>query len=311
VKVAVVGAGFAGLALCYYLLEKGVSVDLIDCEGVGAGASGAAVGLLHPYAGEQVRRSYQATEALEEAKKLLSFASVNASVADFSGILRRADSEQSKMLLQHQKQYGDVEKLEDGLFWIKSGITVHSRRYLDGLFSSLQAKGLQWKLQKIKHIDNLLEYDLFFLAIGAGVFSLPGLEVFSLQGIKGQAITCKWPDYLTPLSMSLMGKGYVVPMEGGLVQVGSTYERGLKDNRVDMEKALAELTPKMRLLLPLWDPIEAISCRAGVRVSRREHYFPLLTQVGSQGWMITALGSRGLLYHAYGAKKLVEMAFGK
>ena len=312
-KVAVVGAGFAGLALSFYLLEKGIEVDLFDAEGIGGGASGAAVGLLHPYAGEQVRRSYEATAALEEAKKLLSISQEYslASVADYSGILRKADALQSQTFFQHRDSYKDVEFIEEGLFLLKSGIVVHSQNYLEGLFSALQAKGLQLKLQKIESAQELQGYDTFFLAIGAGALSFPGLESLSLQGIKGQALICKWPKTLDRLSKSIMGKGYIVPMEEGVVQIGSTYERGSIDSHVDIEKALSELAPKMRVLIPAWDKIDVIKGKAGVRITRREHYFPLLKQVSSSGWILTGLGSRGLLYHAYAAKKLVKMALGE
>jgi len=307
-KVAVVGAGFAGLALCYYLLQQGVSVDLIEAKGLGGGASGAAVGLLHPYAGEQVRRSYLADEALSEARVLLSLAQTYSKdvVAQYSGILRKADEDQAKVLLEHQEKYNDVEQLEKDLFFIRSGIVVHSSNYLDGLFSALQAKGLQWKLQNISHMDELVDYDAFFLAIGGGVFSMPGLESFNLQGIKGQALICRWPKDVQELSLSLMGKGYIVPMKEGTVQLGSTYERGRKDSDVDIERAVVELTPKAQALISSWNKLDVIAGKAGVRVSRREHYFPLLASVGSKGWIISGLGSRGLLYHAYGAKKLVE-----
>lgn len=307
-KVAVVGAGFAGLALCYYLLEEGVSVELIEAKRLGGGASGAAVGLLHPYAGEQVRRSYLADEALSEARVLLTLAQTHSQdiVAQYSGILRKADEDQAKVLLEHQDKYKDVEQLEKDLFFIRSGIVVHSCNYLEGLFSALQAKGLQWKLQNISHMEELLGYDAFFLAIGGGVFSMPGLESFRLQGVKGQALICKWPHHLEKLSLSLMGKGYIVPMEGGTVQLGSTYERGKKDSDVDIERAVLELTPKAQALIPCWNKLDVIGGKAGVRVSRREHYFPLLSSIGNKGWIMSGLGSRGLLYHAYGAKKLVE-----
>jgi len=53
-RVAVIGAGFAGLATSWHLLrrarEEGRAVDLtlIDAAGIAAGASGASAGLLHP-----------------------------------------------------------------------------------------------------------------------------------------------------------------------------------------------------------------------------------------------------------------------
>ena len=74
VKLAVVGAGFSGLAVSFHLLERGVEVDLYDQKGVGSGASGIGSGLVHPYAGEQLRRSLYATEGMEATRRLLQVA---------------------------------------------------------------------------------------------------------------------------------------------------------------------------------------------------------------------------------------------
>ena len=71
-KIAVIGAGLAGLATAYYLLEhQDCQVTLFDAKGVGGGASGASTGLVHPYAGEDMRGSWRAHAALEETKRLL------------------------------------------------------------------------------------------------------------------------------------------------------------------------------------------------------------------------------------------------
>ena len=49
-RVAILGAGLAGLSVAYHLLEAGPAVvDIYDAGGIGAGASGAAAGLLHGY----------------------------------------------------------------------------------------------------------------------------------------------------------------------------------------------------------------------------------------------------------------------
>src|SRR3990167_8526020 len=110
-KAAVIGAGFGGLALCWHLLERGISVDLYDQKGVGAGASGVASGLLHPYAGEDLKRSWRADLALQEARDLLAVSQRFSSkqVADFSGLIRKTTEEQSRTLLKHASTYGDVE----------------------------------------------------------------------------------------------------------------------------------------------------------------------------------------------------------
>ena len=53
--MAVIGGGFAGLAVAWHLLEAAraagqpLHLELFDAYGLGAGGSGAAAGLLHPY----------------------------------------------------------------------------------------------------------------------------------------------------------------------------------------------------------------------------------------------------------------------
>ena len=54
-RVAVIGGGFAGLAASWHLLAaardsgRPMLLQLFDAFGLGAGGSGAAAGLLHPY----------------------------------------------------------------------------------------------------------------------------------------------------------------------------------------------------------------------------------------------------------------------
>ncbi len=306
-KAAVVGAGFSGLALAKYFLKRGVEVDLFDGKGIGGGASGVASGLLHPYAGEQVRRSYLADESLEEAKELIALAQAFSKepVADFSGVIRKATPEQAKTLLSHKKVYGDIEVLDESTFLITSGIAVYSRRYLEGLFAGLQHSGLCFVRQKISSVEELKDYDVYCLAVGAEIKAFVEPDRFSLGFIKGQSLVCKSPEGIA-LKHGIVGKGYIVPIDDQTVHVGSTYERGLYDEKVDLEKALVDLKPKIRVLLPEWENIEVKECGAGVRVSRRGHYFPLTEKIAEKGYILTAMGSRGLLYHGYASKLLVE-----
>ena len=53
-RYAVVGAGFAGIAAAWHLMQQGsqvgpTEVHLWDVAGLAGGASGAAAGLLHPF----------------------------------------------------------------------------------------------------------------------------------------------------------------------------------------------------------------------------------------------------------------------
>jgi len=308
-KAAIVGAGFAGLAVAYQLISMGISVDLIEEKEIGAGASGVASGLLHPYPGEQVRRSRFAEESLSEAKLLLDFAGgfSDSPIADFSGIVRKANPEQIQTFLSHAKTYGDIDVLDESTFLIKSGITVYSKKYLEALFAGLESKGVRLKKEKISSFDELAEYALFFLTIGAGILNFKGLEHLPVKGIKGQALTCEGSRDL-PLR-SLIGKGYFVPLENGDFHMGATYEREKADETPDLETALRILTPKAQDLIPGFESLEVKECKAGVRVAKSGDYFPHIEKISEKGFVLTGMGSRGLFYHGYASKLLVKLAF--
>ncbi len=308
-RVAVVGAGFAGLAAAYHLLLRGAQVDLYDELGVGAGASGVSSGLLHPYVGEQVRRSWKADEAMAATQELLQIAQNYSEdpVVGPSGILRRVTPKQRETFLKHASTYNDVEVLSDDLVRIHSGIVVHSSSYLSGLYQACLEKGINPIFQKVHSTCQLQKYDAFILAIGAGIFSFPGLESLVLSKVKGQTLLCKWP-FEKPLKEALVGKGHIVPLPGGdKVHLGATYERGAKTDLPCMETAMDILAPQAAVLMPEWTEITPIECRAGIRVVRPAHAVPWVYKMSETGFALTALGSRGLLYHAYYGKALAEM----
>ncbi len=310
-KVAVLGAGFSGLALSWYLLQKGCEVTLYDAKGIGAGASGIASGLLHPYPGEGVKRSLYADEAMKETLALLHLAqkfSID-QVADFSGLMRHATPDQSETLKKHITTYGDVDLISNDLFLIKSGVSVYSTVYLDGLYKACLSKGLTFCVKKITQINELVEYSHRFFALGAGIFAFPDMQIRKVNPVKGQALICEWPLYLPPLDKAVLGKGHIVPLGKGLVHLGSTYERGLLDEGTSLENTLQALAPLAKELVPAWNEINPIAVRSGIRLAPIGHYLPFFNKVGSQDWVLTGMGSRGLLYHAYIAKQLVEAAF--
>ncbi len=310
-KAAVVGAGFGGLALCWHLLEQGIEVDLYDKTGIGSEASGLASGLLHPYVGEDVKRSWRATQGMEEAKNLLQIAQQFSieQVADYKGILRKTSIEEvTHTMRRYSIEYGDVEQIEENLFLIRSGIIVNSSVYMKGLYRACQSQGVQLRQQLVEDFHSLKDYDMTFFTVGAGILTFPKIECLKINFVKGQVLECLWPSYLPPLDRALMDKGHIVPTGKGIVQLGATYEREELDLDPCQEKALADLYPKAQALIPAWKTIAVRECRAGVRVSRMGHYFPVMKAVADKVWVLTAFGSRGLLYHGYTAKILVEAA---
>src|SRR5690606_15119437 len=142
-KVAIVGAGYAGLSLCWHLLEtRGVEVTVFD-EGSGEGASVASTGLLHPFPGKFGKLACRAHDAMREANRLIEAAGEGSSSA--TGILRLAMSDSQALAFWQNAsdgaQYLDKEGVQKLLpsaiaqagLWIPEGKTVFSKPYLQGL----------------------------------------------------------------------------------------------------------------------------------------------------------------------------------
>ena len=283
-KIAIIGAGFAGLAAAYYLSEN-FQVTLFDQKGIGGGASGISSGLLHPYPGEKGRRSWHATEALDATRELLQVAEqeLEKPVANYQGILKKGEC---------LDPGEDVEQLSTDTFLIKSGITVFPELYLQGLWQACQKRGVQLILQNIAALAELADFDQIILAVGAGIRHFPECRHLKINFVKGQILTCVLEQ---PLDRSISAKRYqALTPSDRICHLGATYERDFTNDKPCMETAVSLLQPET----------EVLDCRAGIRVTNPAHYFPMIEQIDPKTWAITALGSRGLLYHAYLGKKI-------
>ena len=277
-QVAIVGAGFAGLAAAYFLSDQ-FKVTLFDAKGVGGGASGAAAGLIHPYPGEEGRRSWHATEALELAKQLVGEveAATGRPVADRGGIIR----------LKPMIEPGDdVVVLGENRFLITSGMTIFPDLYLQGLWQVLQGKGVELVTRHVGSTEALKAFDTVVLAAGFGIREFEEGKQLKVGFVKGQLLTCVLEK---PLERSVIGATYrAVTAHPLQCYLGATYEREFADENPDLPVAIHNLLPTSPVL----------ECRAGIRVTNRAHYFPIVEQLSEKVWVVTALGSRGLLYHA-------------
>lgn len=304
-RIAIIGAGFAGLGSAYFLLESGkAEVTLFEANKVGGGASGVASGLLHPYPGFSARRSHQAEEALAISKQLLRISEKHTPkmVASHAGILRCSmDEEQHERLLSHTSAFGDIEQLDDRLFLIHSGITVLSENYLEGLSSAILQMGGEIIFQKIDSLKELEKFDHIVIAAGYGIKEFAECENLKVKFLKGQALRMLGHP---PYEKSFISKGYIAHLgSSSRFEVGSTYERNFSDALPNLKLAKELLDQK----LALCPEAEILDCKAGVRVCTQGHYTPIISKVSEKAHVFTGLGSRGLLYHGLYGRKLAAV----
>ncbi len=308
-KIAIIGAGFAGLATAYFLLESGKArVTLFEATKIGGGASGVASGLMHPYAGFSAKRSQRATQALAVSKQLLRVSEKHTPkiVASQSGILRSSmNEEQHERLLTHASEFGDVEHLDDRLFMIHSGITVMSENYLTGLAAAIFRMGGEMVYHKVRSLMELDHFDHVVIAAGFGIKAFPECENLKVKFLKGQALNMKGSP---PHEKSFISKGFISHLGSNTrFEIGSTYERDFSHTAPDMDVA----TKLLRDKLDLCEGADILDVRAGVRVCAQGHYAPIIEQVGEKIHVFTGLGSRGLLYHGLYGKTLANMILSK
>ncbi len=280
-NIAVVGAGYAGLAVAWNLLQKQFSVTVFDG---GPGASHVSTGLLHLSPGRHAVPTWRAAEGMEATRALLEVASGEKPVFQQNGILRIATTDEQR------RDFGGAT------LWMPEGITVYSRLYLEGLKKA--CKGAYFIDHRIEDLQELESFDAIILTTGAETLRWAELP---LSCTIGQTLICKWKE---PLSMSLLSYGHITPTEDPtLCQVGSTYEHTPKP---DPQKAL-ELLEKVALFYPPAKDFEIVEIRSAVRIAPKIGYRPLIAQIGPKTWVFAGLGSRGLIYHALFAREVGEM----
>lgn len=304
-KIAVVGAGLAGLSATWHALEKGYQVTLFDAASIGAGASGVSTGLLYPCPGRVAEHSWRSLEGMEATRQLLQVAeeAYGSPVASYTGIFRPAESEDQRRDFQKNQckeavwTQVDVPGLivNEGL-WIESGITVFSRLYLQGLWLACEKKGAVFINEHFSHDG----FDKVIFATGSGTSALDACKKMAFRTAVGQSLVCQWNR---ALPFSIASYGYISVTENpALCQVGSTYEHTAEP---DPKKAM-QLLDKVAAFYPEAREFKILEIRAGKRIAAKEGHQPIVLEIEPNHFLFTGLGSRGMLYHALIGRELLN-----
>jgi glycine/D-amino acid oxidase-like deaminating enzyme len=321
-RIAIIGAGFCGLATARYLLNyASVKVTLFDEKGIGGGASGIAAGLLHPYAGAHSKLNRRGREGVETSLELLKLSAnaLNKPVTLNKGILRLALTDMQiedfkKCASVHSEDTDWLDEKEckalyphladaPGLL-IKNGLTIQSKLYLEGLWEACISLGATHIRQSVHSLREMEEFDAVILTAGAGHLNFPELARFSLRPTKGQILELEWPQGLPTPPLVLNSQAYLVMSEDQKrCYAGATFEKSYANIEADEATAKADILPKIVAMLPELHSAKVIGCAAGLRIATPSH-LPLLADLGGNRWLLTGMGSKGLLYHALYAKEL-------
>lgn len=325
-RIAIIGAGFFGLATAWHLLHHpkfaNSSVTIIDKRGIAGGASGVSAGLLHSYVGLKARLNWRGHEGVQSTLQLLEAASNahGSPVYEKRGLLRIALTEEQKKYYSQSAQKHpnlswycaeEVAEVHKGLakepaLYIPEAYTVFPSLYLEGLWLSCQSRGTYFEKHSIQSLCELDHFDLIIVATGAESLEIKELSTLPIHRLKGQILEFEWPKDVPPLSMAVTSQIYLImSADNKTCIVGSTYEREYDSAEPDMERAKQLIIPELYTLFPPLRGAEPISCRAGFRASAPMH-LPLVAQISPKCWAVTGLGSKGLLYHSMMSAELLS-----
>lgn len=326
-KIAIIGAGFCGLAVAWTLASHSsplphLNITVFDARPIGTGTSGISAGLLHPYAGARAKLNWKGYEAFQATQELLNISRSALGypvTAERSGILRLALSEIQeedfhRCVAHHAPHVSwlspdDTQSIAPGAptvpsLFIPNALTVYSSLYLRGLWEACAQHGAQF-VQKRVSIGDLSAFDVVIFATGTET-SFPALSSLPIQIVKGQVLELRWPSSLPPLRYPLNSHVYLLMASNGKsCLVGATYEKGNVTDTPQLERAIEEILPKAYELFPPLRSAQVMRCQAGLRAVAPLHR-PLIQRLDSRQWVITGMGSKGLLYHALFARQLVD-----
>lgn len=158
--------------------------------------------------------------------------------------------------------------------------------------------------EKVNALDDLNHFDQIVITAGWGTPHFTQNSPYHLNLIKGQILRFKWPPGVPHLPCPLNSQAYLIEdQESDSFLLGATFERGFQNERPETSIALEDLVPKAKEFFPYLDVSNLLECRAGVRVSAKNH-LPLCQKIDTKCWVLTGMGSKGLLYHAWYAHQL-------
>ena len=300
-RVAVVGAGWAGLSVAEALHRRGHRVTVLDAARPGAGASGNRQAVVSPVldAAASPRQDFYRSAFVLASRR-----------HERVGVLRRPDPRKDRALLEQAAR--TFEALDgwfewrsdtpsgDGLWMPTAGVARFSdfvERVCGCLpeasgrwpwtATGLERSGDAWVLHN--DLNASLETDAVVLACAAAVRGFAQTGDWPLRRIRGQVTHARATPQSQPIDHAVVGEAYLCPAHDGVHSVGATFSHDDTETRLrqtdhdDNRRRAAATAPGWAASMD-WS---APAGRVGLRVSTPD-YLPMIGPVpGAQAAMLS------------------------
>lgn len=325
-RVAVVGAGLAGASVARGLALRGASVTVFDAKHAAAGASGAAVGALHPFTGMRLTLRELHLEGFAFTRALLSEL---AGPADAAGqrvwrqtpilrlVLKDRQAERWQAKVEELRGYGvrwlarpEVARMEAriqpavrGGAWIEEACFVDVAAFVRLLLThpnialqeDLRVTSLNEVSERVRLAVDTVQHAFDAVIVATGAHAPAPLPTHDLELAPYRGTLALYRGVQAP-RVALNHRGYICAWHDGNILVG-TVDRHPPFDAIDEDEVLAELHQRLEDVLDLsGEHPERVLHWSGVRPALRSRT-PLAERAKGfdRTWVFTGFGGKGLL----------------
>ena len=321
-EIAVIGAGFAGLACAKHLVDLGFTVKVFDSQAIGESASGIATGLLHGYHGPHASPSWEWKQAYTHTLTFFQKIQKTSPINFYHPIhlIRPAkDSEQAQKWTKQSLKYPEdltyeteTSEFPFGYLKVHKAFTIDVQSYLKALEKHLLEKGVIFEKKYFQPLDDASKFTHVIICCGALSAAWPQLEAFNLKALVGQLYEFQNSHQIE--HMATVSRYYFSPdINSNTIKLGGTYEK----IPLDFSALTSTLYPPCdnHYTQSMIEEASQLDRRikmhkngilkAGLRGYRSTH-LPLVGHIKDNLWICSSFGSKGILYHSWLSELLVN-----
>lgn len=321
-KIAIIGAGMAGLTCFYYLNQYVSNIILYDAgNDLGEGASGNPVGAVNPrFTAFKTPESDFYSRGFFDCVALFDEHAEKIGWHKCGALHLMIDEKKQKRFPQTVENWGwpdgDLRLITNQEASEISGIDLeHDAMYLpqSGFLSPTklcafyaQGADIEFGVQFSSLKD--IEADVIILACGQGLLHFEDTKYLPLGHVRGQITKAKSTNYSSQLKCNLHYGGYCTPAVDGEHLIGATFQRWLDHSEIIEQDDTDNIEKLSGVSKAITNGLEISGHRASVRTTSKEH-FPIIGALGQHKnvYISTAHGSHGIVSSLAGAKLITDM----